>query len=127
MSMSASSDRRRLPLRTADVLVIVAFVAIGMTFVWPSIERGLTSRIKAQVLIRVDSPFAPGQGMEDSVLTGSDYLRSSQALEDVRDDPNVSSLSPPPTVGALASCLRERIKLSIIPGTILVSCSLEVD
>ena len=122
--------------RTADLLGFVGIVAVWMTVTVPIFYRKPPPpRVRADVLIRVEPPFATMMkglplnrvGVEKLASDYGEYLRSSQAVQDVLSDPAVSSLPSSPTADTVERCLSKQIQVVALGGTYLIDCWLIAD
>src|SRR5207248_181283 len=82
--------------RTAELLMIVAMVAIGLAFGWPVLEHKLRPRVEVKAYIKLD-PSTPGSPGLATVQSCAEYLRSAQAVEDVRNHPTLAGPGSGPT------------------------------
>ncbi len=124
----------RIPqLSTRDLLIIVAIVALGMAVGWPMVAGEPTPEVESNAMVWLDgnyldpaNTFGPPD-IESCLSMATDYLHSPQAVQDVLEDPAVSSLPSPPPKAVVERCLQEEIRICRWGSVYLMKCRLSVD
>ena len=128
---------RRPRHRVSDLIAFVAVFAVMIAIGWPAVEREFLPKYEVSTLARIEyprpapvtlgTPAIPDAEIERVMRTIREYFESPEALEEIRAHFDPRSGAAPPTAYQLKRDLRERLRVTPILNTGLVSFAMDSD